>query len=70
MYTIEKLIEIFTDHTKKSEKMAQDQLESWIETNPGEDVPDHMLDDFNICRALRVMCQEIQKIKIALHART
>lgn len=69
MYTIEELIEIFVDQAKQSEKMKQDQLELWIKTNPGEDAPDYMLDDFNICWALQVMCQEIEKIKIAMQKR-
>jgi hypothetical protein len=60
---IKKLVEIFTEHEIQADKNRQDDLIAFVQNHPGEEVPDHMKDNFNICRALKMICKEIVLIK-------
>ncbi len=62
-YSIESLIEIFEIHSKKSKIMNEKLKEEFMENNPGTPLPNHFKDDFSIIKALKHMCEEIQKLK-------
>ena len=62
-YTLEFLSDVFSRHAEEADKNNKRLLEQFKEMNPGEIIPDHMNDDFNLPRALASICEEIQKLK-------
>ena len=46
-YSLEQLIEKFSEHTIESIKIREDQIKKFKEYNPNEPVPDSFMDDFN-----------------------
>lgn len=62
-YTIKYLVELFAEHSIKAEKNNEKTIEMFKENNPGEPLPEHMQDDFNICDAFCAICKEILELK-------
>lgn len=60
---IKKLVTIFSEHEIEAKKRFQEDLQRFIENNPGIEPPDHFKDSFNICSAMKLMCEEIVSIK-------
>lgn len=61
-YSMDYLIENFADHTIKTEKAREDMIKSFKENNPDQPLPDHMKDEFNVCKALLTLSVEIKRI--------
>lgn len=66
MYELEELIKKFKEHAEQADKNNEEWKKSFQDNNPGEPLPDHMKDDFNLPRALGSICQEIGKLWIAI----
>jgi hypothetical protein len=65
-YSIEALIKTFEEHAVKSEKDNEEWIRLFKETYPGEPLPPHMENDFNICRAFLTFSREIKDLKESL----
>jgi len=63
-YNIEALASTFADHAGMSDAHQQQINAMFKESNPGQDLPEHMANPFNVARALSVMAAEIEKLKI------
>lgn len=63
MYDLDSLIKTFAKHGEQSEQDKARLLEEYKREFPGEEIPAHMLDPFNICFALHSMAMEIKKLK-------
>jgi hypothetical protein len=61
-YDIDSLIETFEIHSRKSEDRKKELIKKYKE-NCDDPLPEHFKDDFQITRALKSMCEEIQKLK-------
>ncbi len=62
-YSLESLAEIFAVHAIKAKKINEDLIREFKENNPGEPLPDHFQDDFNLPLALSRICKEILELK-------
>jgi len=62
-YSIETLPDIFAAHARIANNMNEGQLNSFIEKNPGEPVPDYLQNPFNIALALSIICQAIKDLQ-------
>jgi hypothetical protein len=63
MYSIDDLKETFLKHGAESEDGRAQNIKRFEEENPGERLPDHMKDPFNICYALYAICDELSKMR-------
>ena len=63
MYSLEEMITTFIRHAEESESMKIDFLKSFVENNPGEEIPEDMKSDFNFPMALLSICNEIALLK-------
>jgi len=61
-YTIESLINTFSQHSIKAEKDRKGWIMDFKKNYPDEPVPDHMLDDFCIAKALHHICKEVARL--------
>ncbi len=62
-YSIDALVSTFSDHAEMS-RLHQEQVnDTFLAQNPGQEMPPHMVDPFNIAQAFLVMCSEIRKLK-------
>jgi len=57
------LINTFQEHEIRSKENQKHQIEQFMENNPGAPLPEHMLDDFNLPKALLSICNEILTLK-------
>ena len=55
-YTIDKLVRTFAEHAQ----VAEEGIKKYEEECKDEKYPNY---DFNLCKALQVICQEIQYLK-------
>ena len=62
-YKLEYLIDVFYKHAVQAEKNRQEMIKSFKENYPGEPLPDHMNDDFNLPKALSSICSQILKLR-------
>jgi hypothetical protein len=62
-YNIDELIKIFKRHTIKLEKNNKELIRSFTKNYPGEPIPAHLKDDFNLSRALLTFSREIKDLK-------
>ncbi len=69
MYELEELIKKFKEHAIQADKSQEEWKKSWKDNNQGGEMPDHLKDDFNLPRALGSICQEIDKLWIAIGGR-
>ncbi len=63
MYTLEEMIADFTKHAEQAEKNNQEWIKSFQNNHPGEPLPDHLKEEFNLPKALASICSEIIKLK-------
>lgn len=63
IYTVEELAKTFADHHVISEKNRERDIQSFKKKYPGEEIPQHLKDDFCIASALHCICQEIINLK-------
>lgn len=63
-YRLEALVSIFDTHANQSEKNSLDAESSFRIKYPDCPVPEHMVNPFNLARALSVMAYELQRLKI------
>lgn len=63
MYSIEDLKELFLEHGTQSEEEKSKMITRFQEMNPGEPLPKHMTEPFNLCFALYAICDEIERLK-------
>lgn len=64
-YTIESLAYTFAVHAEAAKQHRKQMRQSFEENNPGQDLPEHMINCFSLSQALAVMCAEIEKIKLS-----
>lgn len=62
-YTIENLEKTFAEHAKETKRNRLKDLEIFKIKYPGEEIPQHLKDDFCIASALHCICQEIINLK-------
>lgn len=62
-YTIEQLEKTFKEHAEKNIRNHEKDEESFKTKYPGEKLPDHYVNYFNISEALHVICREINQLK-------
>lgn len=62
-YDLKTLSETFMTHHKKSIERNREILENYIKSYPGEEVPQHLREDFSLPKALSSICDEIRKIQ-------
>lgn len=62
-YTIEALVSTFAEHAKISEEHQKFVNQVFLEQNPGQELPPHMANPFNMAQAFVSMCAEIQELK-------
>jgi hypothetical protein len=62
-YQIEELMKTFSQHAKESEKMRLESIEKFKKEYPNDQLPDFLLNDFNICGALLTIVTEIHRLK-------
>lgn len=62
-YTLERLRSEFLEHAKHFEKENVELIERYKRDYPGEELPDHLKDDFNLSYALHDMCNELINLK-------
>jgi hypothetical protein len=67
-YSLEELIKTFGEHTEKAQKNHEACVRLFMENNPDTQLPDHLKDDFNICKALLTFSREIKDLKESLKA--
>lgn len=65
MYEIDELLRIFSKHAQLSEKQRLQNIKSFQENYPGEELPVYMKDDFNLPKAMATLCFEILQLKNA-----
>jgi hypothetical protein len=63
-YRIEELSSTFLKHALLCEENDKRMLQQFRENYPDSPIPQHMLNPFNIAKALSVMSSEIEKLKI------
>jgi hypothetical protein len=63
MYAIENLIKTFADHGEKGEMSKSEMSDAYRKEYPDEELPEALLDPFNISFALHSMCMEIKRLK-------
>jgi hypothetical protein len=63
VYELEHLLDKFKEHAIKAEENNKRLAAEFLENNPGEPLPDHFTDDFNLCTALASICHEILMLK-------
>lgn len=68
-HSIEQLIEIFTGHEKEAKKRRNEDLANFMRQYPGHPVPEYLMDNFFLAEALKVMCEEILRIKNGMDKR-
>ena len=61
-YSIESLSAIFANHARSQNNNYQKDLEEYRNNNPGQPLPEHLKDSFNLCLALCIMCKEIKAL--------
>lgn len=62
-YSIEELAKTFASHMIEADKIRFEMIEKFKENNPDKPLPDYMQKDFNLPRALQVICNEILNLK-------
>lgn len=62
-YSIDKLPAIFATHARIANNIQQEQMKNFVENCPGQPIPDHMKDPFNIALALSIMAQAIKDLQ-------
>ena len=65
-YSIEALASTFAEHAKISEEHQKFVNQVFIEQNPGQELPPHMANPFNMAQAFVSMCEEIENLKCQL----
>jgi hypothetical protein len=66
-YSMEQLRETFLRHAEDANKSRDEHIANFIEINPDYEVPDHLMDDFNLPNALAAMCAEIIRVRDRQH---
>ena len=62
-YTLEFLVEKFSADAIKSVEMNEELLKNFLENYPGEPVPESLISDFNLPKAVACICEELLKLK-------
>ena len=62
-YSLECLVKTFSEHVIKSEENQKKSIDRFMENNPGEPLPEYMLDAFNLAKALLSICNELLTLK-------
>ena len=65
-YRVESLVDIFKDHCELARVNRIKDIEIFKENFPNESIPDHLLNGFNVSKALMVMANEIVRLKKSL----
>lgn len=65
MYDLAFLIDTFTKHAEEAHKNHELARKQFLQMNPNETLPEHMVDDFNLPMALATICHEIEGLKNA-----
>ena len=63
MYGIEKLVQTFLYHGRRSEIENKRIIAEFLENYPDEPLPDHFKEKFNIAFALASICSQLLKLK-------
>ena len=63
IYNLEGLIKKFSEHAKFADDYRENQLNEYKKEFPEQDVPEHLLQDFNLARALSYLASEIDALK-------
>lgn len=63
LYELEYLIEKFGEHGKITAQNQTDLIDSFIRFNPGQPLPNHVTDNFNMPLALASICSELLALK-------
>lgn len=63
-YRLETLASTFGTHADMADAHQEFINKSFAEQNPGQELPEHMKNPFNVAKALSVMAAEIEKLKI------
>lgn len=63
-YRVSNLTSLFLSHAEEIEKDRIEAINDHEEDcEPHEDLPEYLSDDFNIAKALSVICWEIERLK-------
>lgn len=58
-YSIKNLYKLFQDHAEKADKQRIEWVKEFETNYPGEPLPEWLLGDFNLPRALAAICGEL-----------
>jgi len=61
-YTLDELMKIFSKHAVDAIMENKRQLAEFRNNNPGSEIPEYLLNDFNLPYALLSMVEAIQKL--------
>lgn len=64
-YSLESLLNRFTDHSKRYCIESEERRQKWVENDPTGDLPDHMRPEefFNFCEAMVTVMKELIALK-------
>jgi hypothetical protein len=62
-YTLESLIDVFSDHSIRYEEDRIKWIENFKKDYPSEPVPTYLEEYFNLSSALKCICEEILMLK-------
>lgn len=60
-YSIESLCKIFEKHSNEYEESNRKCIETYKKLYPDEDLAPHLVDSFNLSKALKVICKKIKE---------
>lgn len=63
MNNLNKLIEIFNNHSEHFQRKQKELIKQFKENNPNESLPSYLKDYFDLPSALSFICSEIESIK-------
>jgi len=64
--SLKSLQKIFTEHSEKYREENKSRLKRYEEDFPDEDIPEGLLNDFDLPQALAFMCKELIEINKSL----
>lgn len=62
-YSLEGISKTFSEHAEMGEQHQKMVNETFLQQNPGQELPEHMKNPFNLPKAFSVICSEIEKLK-------
>ena len=61
-YSLDSLSKTFSSHADTADQEFEKAVISFKKINPDIDLPDHMKENFNLARALSVICKELIRL--------